>query len=176
MVETLLQSKYHEERLAGVLLLAGFAKNKTFSVGQICHFYMEHAACVNNWDLVDVSSEPIIGPYLAELPKEQRTDFVERCIATPHLWTNRMIIIATFYDIKQGKAKSIFAIAPRFFTHPHDLIHKATGWMLREAGKRVSEEQLCEFLDTHTKNMPRTMLRYAIERLDEPKRKTYLAR
>lgn len=174
-VDTLLGSPYHEERLAGVLTLVEFAKRKTFPIKEIAEFYMTHTDRINNWDLVDTSAGYIIGPYIAHCLSElERADFIEKCIASKHLWTNRIIILASLYFIVQGDASMIFAIAPRFFPHKHDLIHKATGWMLREAGKRVSEELLCEFLDTHAGAMPRTMLRYAIERLSEEKKRKYM--
>jgi 3-methyladenine DNA glycosylase AlkD len=95
---------------------------------------------------------------------------------SPHLWTNRIIVLASFYTIKKGDAKLAFSIIARFMNHPHDLMHKACGWMLREVGKRVSETVLCEFLDTYKNIMPRTMLRYAIERLDPEKKAHYMQR
>lgn len=174
-VHILLSSEYHEERLAGVLILVEFAKRKTFPIEEIAEFYMEHSDRINNWDLVDTSAGYIIGPYLTHcLSEPECSVFIEKCIASEHLWTNRIIILTSLYFITQGDASMIFAIAPRFFPHRHDLIHKATGWMLREAGKRVSEKLLCDFLDIHAGAMPRTMLRYAIERLSEEKRKKYI--
>lgn len=95
---------------------------------------------------------------------------------SPHLWTNRIVVIATFSEIKKGNPAPIVDIAPRFFGHPHDLMHKAVGWMLREMGKRADEAELRKFLDEHAPAMPRTALRYAIERFDEPIRKEYLRR
>lgn len=174
-VDTLLSSKYHEERLAGVLILVEFAKRKTFPLETIAKFYMAHTDRINNWDLVDTSAGYIIGPYLAHcLSESDRTDFIEKCITSEHLWTNRIVILASLYFIMQGDASMIFSIAPRFFPHRHDLIHKATGWMLREAGKRVSEKLLCDFLDMHAGVMPRTMLQYGIERLSEEKKRKYM--
>lgn len=174
-IQTLLDSLYHEERLAGVLILVEFAKRKTFPLETIAKFYMAHTDRINNWDLVDTSAGYIIGPYLAHcLSESDREVFIEKCIASEHLWTNRIIILASLYFIVRGDANMILAIAPRFFPHRHDLIHKAAGWMLREAGKRVSDKLLCDFLDIHAGAMPRTMLRYAIERLSEEKRKRYM--
>lgn len=174
-VSLLLKSPYHEERFAGVLMIVEFAKRKTYPIETIARFYMDHRERINSWDLVDVSSEHIIGPYLAHgLSGPERRRFIEDCIASPHLWTNRIIILASFYGIKHGNADMIFSIAPHFFTHPHDLIHKSAGWMLREAGKRVSETALYAFLDTYASRMPRTMLRYAIERMPEEKKRRYM--
>jgi 3-methyladenine DNA glycosylase AlkD len=107
---------------------------------------------------------------------EERELFIDSCIQCPHLWTNRIIVLASFYMIKKGDAQLAFSIIVRFMSHPHDLMHKACGWMLREVGKRVNETILCEFLDTHKQNMPRTMLRYAIERLDPEKKTFYMQR
>ena len=170
----LLLSEYHEERLAAMLILVDFAKRKIFSVRVLADFYMQNAHRINNWDLVDVSSEHIIGPYILELRENERMTFIEACITSPHLWTNRIIVLTSFHSIKKGDPSMIFRIAPHFFSHPHDLIHKAAGWMLREAGKRCSESLLCQFLDEHAGRMPRTMLRYAIERLPEEQRKSYM--
>lgn len=166
-VEVLLESEYHEERLAGVLILVEWAKKKKVPITELARFYMQHRECINNWDLVDTSAEHIIGPYIeSRLTHAEGVSFIESCISSEHLWTNRIIILASFYQIKHGNESLTFSLVPRFLSHPHDLIHKACGWMLREVGKRVSEEKLCEFLDTYSTKMPRTMLRYAIERLD----------
>ena len=176
-VEILLRSEYHEERLAGVHTLVEFAKKKQYNIQELGEFYMSHANRINNWDLVDTSAPDIIWPYIEQsLAHEERMKFIDDCIASPHLWTNRIIILASFYQIKKWDEKLIFSIIPRFLDHPHDLMHKACGWMLREVGKRVSENKLCEFLDEYVTRMPRTMLRYAIERLDTEKKVSYMKR
>lgn len=174
-VEILLKSEFHEERLAGVLTLVAWAKKEKYSIKQLAEFYMNHREYINNWDLVDTSAEHIIGPYIEKsLTHEEWVKFIDDCIASPHLWTNRIIILTSFYQIKKWNEKLTFSIVPKFLSHPHDLMHKACGWMLREVGKRVNEARLCDFLDEYATRMPRTMLRYAIERLDEEKRVKYM--
>lgn len=176
-VEILLQSPYHEERLAGVLTLVAWAKKEKYPIKQLAEFYMNHRENINNWDLVDTSAEHIVGPYIEKsLTHEEWVKLIDDCIASSHLWTNRIIILASFYQIKKWNEKLTFSIVPRFLSHPHDLMHKACGWMLREVGKRVSENKLCEFLDEYATRMPRTMLRYAIERLDTEKKTKYMKR
>ncbi|MCB9806400.1 DNA alkylation repair protein [Candidatus Peribacteria bacterium] len=174
-VDELLANKYHEVRLAGVLILVYFAQKKKYPLKQLATFYMEHVSGINNWDLIDTSSEHIIGPYIQhELTHEQRVDFINQCIESSNLWINRIIILASFHQIKQGNAKLTIYIAERMLSHKHDLIHKAIGWMLREVGKRCSLDELRGFLDQYASKMPRTMLRYAIEKMDETERKKYL--
>lgn len=176
-VDELLKSEFHEERLAGVILLVEFAKKKKFPIPELAEFYLSRREYVNNWDLVDVSSGHIVGPYLFEyLPEAEREALVSELVASPHLWTNRIVVIATFFEIMKGNSEPIVTLAPKFFSHRHDLMHKAVGWMLRETGKRASEAELRKFLDAHSKAMPRTMLRYAIERLDAESRKKYMAK
>ncbi len=174
-VGILLTDKHHEIRMAGVLILVQFAQKKIYPLEEVAKFYMQHALYINNWDLVDVSSEHIIGPFIQDsLSHAERIDFITQCIASSDLWINRIIILASFYQIKQGNGKLTIYIAERMLTHKHDLIHKALGWMLREMGKRCSMDELRGFLDQYASNMPRTMLRYAIEKMDEKERKKYL--
>lgn len=172
-VDILLESPYHEECFAGVITLVFFSEKKRYPLPEIAQFYMDHAKYINNWDLVDASSGFIIGPYLTTLSSEEREKYIDACVSDPSLWVNRIIILASFYPIKNGDGAMIFALAPRFFSHPHDLIHKAVGWMLREAGKR-QPEKLRDFLDQYASRMPRTMLRYAIEKFDPEERKKYM--
>lgn len=175
-VDLLLADKHHEIRLAGVLILVYFAQKKKYPLKELARFYMQHVSGINNWDLIDTSSEHIIGPYIQhELSHEERVDFITQCIASSNLWINRIIVLASFYQIKQGNAKLTIYIAERMLTHKHDLIHKAIGWMLREVGKRCSMEELRGFLDQYAPKMPRTMLRYAIEKMNETERKKYLS-
>ncbi len=175
-VDVLLSDKHHEIRLAGVLILVYFAQKKKYTIKELARFYMQHVSGINNWDLIDTSSEHIIGPYIQyELTHEERVDFITQCIASSNPWINRIIILASFYQIKQGNAKLTIFIAERMLTHKHDLIHKAIGWMLREVGKRCSMEELRGFLDQYAPKMPRTMLRYAIEKMDETELKKYLS-
>ena len=129
-VDELLKNKYHEVRLAGVLVLVYFAQKKIYPLDKLAHFYMNHVDGINNWDLVDVSSEHIIGPYIDQcLIHDERVRFINNCIASPDIWVNRIIILASFYQIKQGNEKLTFYIAERFLIHKHDLIHKAVGWI-----------------------------------------------
>lgn len=174
-VDTLLADKHHEVRLAGVLILVYFAQQKIYSLKELARFYMQHVSGINNWDLIDTSSEHIIGPYIQhELAHEERVDFITQCIASSNLWINRIIVLASFHQIKQGNGKLTIYIAERMLSHKHDLIHKAIGWMLREVGKRCSLEELRGFLDQYAQEMPRTMLRYAIEKMSPEERQKYM--
>lgn len=141
-------------------------QKKRFFLKEIANFYMDHVHGINNWDLVDVSSEHIIGPYIEHiLTGKERETFINDCIISDNLWVNRIIILASFYYIKKRDPKLTLYLAEKFLSHKHDLIHKATGWMLREVGKRCSLDELRNFLNQHASKMPRTMLRYAIEKL-----------
>lgn len=174
-IKALLASPYHEMRFVGVLCLVGQYKDNP---NKIFKLYVQHVGAkkgINNWDLIDVSSEHIVGPYISEhMTHEERVSFIDKSISSKDLWVNRMIILASFYQIKKGNEKMTFYIAERLLHHKHDLMHKAVGWMLREVGKRVDRKVLIGFLNIHTKNMPRTALRYAIEHLPETQRKQYL--
>lgn len=174
-IDVLLCDKHHEIRMVGVLTLVYFVQKKIYPLEEVARFYMQHATGINNWDLVDASSEHIIGPYLQHcLTHEERVDFITKCIASSDLWINRIIVLASFYQIKQGNGKLTVYIAERMLTHKHDLIHKAVGWMLREVGKRCSMDELRGFLNQYAPKMPRTMLRYAIEKMEAEERKKYL--
>lgn len=125
-LDEFLKNKYHEVRLAGVLILVYFVQKKKYPLEEMAHFYMNHVAGINNWDLVDVSSEHIIGPYVEQcLTHEERVRFIESCISSNNLWINRIIILASFYQIKRGNAKLTLFIAEKMLHHDHDLIHKA---------------------------------------------------
>lgn len=173
-VEQLLSSKFHEERLVAVLTLVYFVQNKTYPLPQLGQFYLDHVDRINNWDLIDSSSEYVIGPYLETLDHPTRQKLIDDCINSENLWLNRIIILASFHQLKKGNEKLTFYIAEKYLNHKHDLIHKATGWLLREVGKRIDEKLLTSFLDQHASQMPRTMLRYAIERLPVDERQFYL--
>lgn len=174
-VDMLLKDQHHEVRLAGVLTLVYFAQKKIYPLQELGEFYMRHTSGINNWDLVDTSSEHIIGPYLEQcLTHTERVNFINSCISNSDLWINRIIILASFYQIKRGNEKLIFSIAPQMMTHEHDLIHKAIGWMLREVGKRCSLDVLRSFLNEYSRKMPRTMLRYAIEKMSPDERRHYM--
>ncbi|MCX5816096.1 MAG: DNA alkylation repair protein [Proteobacteria bacterium] len=170
-VSALLKSKTHEERLIALfILIAQFEKGNTQIKEEIFRLYLKHTAFINNWDLVDLSAEKIVGAYLERRPKE----ILYELARSESLWERRISIIATFRFIKEGKYEDTFTIASILLRDREDLIHKATGWMLREVGKRCSEEVEETFLRKHLKEMPRTMLRYAIERFSPEKRRQYL--
>jgi len=167
----LLHSPVHEERLCALLILVtqykvGDIKKKK----QIFQVYLKNTKYINNWDLVDLTAPNIVGAYLRDKPK----DILSKLAKSKNLWQKRIAILATFDDIYHKKSEETLKIAKILLHDKHDLIHKAVGWMLREVGKRVDEKVLLKFLDEHYKTMPRTSLRYAIERLPEPKRLAYL--
>jgi 3-methyladenine DNA glycosylase AlkD len=169
-VACLLQSPIHEERLAAlVLLVMQVAKADTATRKQVYELYLANTRFINNWDLVDLSAPQIVGAYLVD--KSRRPLY--RLAKSPWLWDRRISILATFHFIRQGDFSDTLSIAETLLGDPEDLMHKAVGWMLREIGKR--EIAVLEaFLVKHCRTMPRTMLRYAIERFPEKKRKAYL--
>lgn len=172
-VAKLLQSPFHEVRLTAVLILVyKYQKAKQFEKRQgIYEFYMNNLKGVNNWDLVDSSAKYIAGHFLFEY--EQDRSILYELSDSEDLWERRIAIMATFYFVDQGDFDLTIELAEKYLGAPEDLIHKASGWMLREIGKQ-NEDLLRNFLDKHYQNMPRTMLRYAIEKLDEPVRQMYL--
>lgn len=172
-VLVLLKSKIHEERLIALfILISQFKKGDIQIKKEIFRLYLKHTAYINNWDLVDLSADKIVGAYLEKRPKE----ILYELARSESLWERRISIIATFHFIKEGEYEDTFAVASILLRDREDLIHKATGWMLREVGKRCSEEAEEVFLRKHLEEMPRTMLRYAIERFSPEKRRQYLTR
>jgi 3-methyladenine DNA glycosylase AlkD len=167
---SLLQSAFHEDRLLALLILIQrYYSGEAALRGEIHRLYLEHRKFVNNWDLVDASAPHLLGHYLRGRPK----DLLTRLAASRVLWERRMAIIATIDFIKQGEFDATLKVAGLLLGDPEDLIHKAVGWMLREAGKR--EVAVTEaFLQAHYPRMPRTMLRYAIEKFPEARRQAYL--
>jgi 3-methyladenine DNA glycosylase AlkD len=169
-LQALLGSRIHEERLlALILLIQRFRKSDAAGQKACYEFYVENIQHVNNWDLVDVSAEKIMGAYLFSRSRKP----LETLLTSGNLWKRRMAIMATFYFIKQGDFDTTLAYAKHLLGDQEDLIHKAVGWMLREVGKRDREEEE-QFLRQHYRNMPRTMLRYAIEKFPESRRRQYL--
>lgn len=172
-VRELLQSRVHEHRLAGLIVLVGqFGKADEAGRGLIYRFYIKNARKVNNWDLVDLSADKIVGAYLMDRDKA----VLYRLARSENLWERRIAIISTFHFIKNGRYSETLKIAEMLLGDEHDLIHKAVGWMLREVGKRGGLAEERKFLDRHRKRMPRTMLRYAIERFGKEERERYLER
>lgn len=168
-----LASEYHEVRLAALLALVeifGHAKKTPDLQGQCIDFYLSHTRYINNWDLVDLSCYNLLGTWMLD---KDRTLLYELAKDGKTIWEQRIGIVSTLQFIRHAQLKDTFAMADILLYHPHDLIHKAVGWMLREAGKR-DKEALISFLDSRYKTMPRTMLRYAIEKFPEPERKHYL--
>ena len=171
-VEELLRSRVHEHRLTGFLILVEKFKSGDSSQRRaIYQFYMKNSKRANNWDLVDLTADKIVGEFLLEGDRS----VLYRLAGSESLWERRIAIISTFAFIRRGDCSDTFRIAEMLLGDQHDLIHKAAGWMLREAGKRCGEEKEEEFLKKHYRKMPRTMLRYAIEKFDPAKRKRYMA-
>ncbi|MDO8624828.1 MAG: DNA alkylation repair protein [Candidatus Diapherotrites archaeon] len=169
----LLDSPVHECRLTALLILVSqFEKAEDEKTRkQIFDFYRAHFSSVNNWDLVDLSAPSIAGRYLLD----RNAKILFRWAKSNHLWTRRIAIVSTYAFIKKNRFNETLKIVESLLSDSHDLLHKAVGWMLREVGKR-DEKVLIGFLDSHAAVMPRTMLRYSIERLPERKRKAYLAK
>ena len=166
-VKGLLYSKIHEERLVALLILVQKSKADPDSVAR---FYINNISQVNNWDLVDLSAPRILGAYL----EGRDRSILYRLAASDKLWERRIAIIATQHFIRKDDFADTLKISEMLLADGHDLMHKAVGWMLREVGKRdLAVEEA--FLQRHWKNMPRTALRYAIERFPEEKRRAYMA-
>jgi 3-methyladenine DNA glycosylase AlkD len=169
-IVTLLHSPVHENRFLALLVLCrAYAKGNETVKNRIFSTYLENSAYINNWDLVDCSAEHVVGPYL----KHRERDPLYTLTASSLIWDRRIAIMATFHYIKGSEFKETFGIAERLLSDPQDLIHKAVGWMLREIGKRNRAAEDA-FLQVHYKTMPRTMLRYAVERHPEEGRQRYL--
>jgi 3-methyladenine DNA glycosylase AlkD len=166
----LLQSRWHEERLFALLMLVdSFKRGDKDDRREIYRRYLDNTQYINNWDLVDLSAHHIVGGWLAERSRKPLYSLA----ASKLLWERRIAIIATFNLIRQDDCDDALEIARRLLLDDHDLIHKAVGWMLREIGKRDAGIEKA-FLDEHAATMPRTMLRYAIERLPDGERRQYM--
>jgi 3-methyladenine DNA glycosylase AlkD len=172
-VRTLLYSRVHEERLVALLILAWRYSSASSSreKEEIVKFYLDHIKRVNNWDLVDLSAPNILGAHLVD--RDGRRRLLYRLAGSENVWERRIAIVATHHFIRNGDFSDTLKIAEMLLQDRHDLIHKAVGWMLREVGKRDAAAEK-EFLEKHCSVMPRTMLRYAIERLSERKRRRYM--
>lgn len=170
-IRSLLSSEFHEERQVALLILVHRFRNAgEKEKASIYRLYLANTRYINNWDLVDLSAEHIVGAFLADKPKGD----LYKLASSDNIWERRIAIVSTFHYIKLGQSAETLKIAEMLLNDKHDLIHKASGWMLREAGKRCSEKEVTGFLDKHIRRMPRTMLRYAIERFPEKLRRAYM--
>lgn len=168
--EKLLKSKYHEIRLFALLLLvSNFSNADNLKQDKIYHLYVDNTRYINNWDLVDSSAHKIVGAYL---DKKDR-NVLYKLSKSPSLWERRIAIISTFHFIRNNQFDDTLKISEQLLNDKEDLIHKAVGWMLRETGKRDKFVET-EFLKRHYQVMPRTMLRYAIEKYSAIERQKYL--
>jgi 3-methyladenine DNA glycosylase AlkD len=166
---TLLRSRIHEERLLALLLLVdAYGKSAPEGREKIFRLYLKHTRYINNWDLVDTSASAIVGAHLTTRSRALLDVLAE----SKDIWERRIAIIATHHFIKRGEFADVVRVATSLLDDEHDLIHKATGWTLREMGKR-DRAALHAFLDAHAAHMPRTMLRYAIERLPAALQRRY---
>lgn len=171
-LEDLLDSAWHEHRLAAVLLLGErYRRGDAALRSQIYDLYLASTARINNWDLVDASADRVVGPHLDVVG----TAILDQLAASSLLWDRRIAMIAPFHRIKRGEADTSLHVATLLLADAEPLIHKAVGWMLREIGKRVDESLLTQFLDTHAPGMPAVMLSYATERLTPAQRAKYRA-
>lgn len=168
----LLSSPYHEHRLTAlIMLIHKFEKTKDSATKEkIINFYLKNLNFVNNWDLVDTSCYKILGRYAFENQKE---NLLRDLAFSEKMWFKRVAIVGTMYYIKKGSFELTKEFATQNLHHPHDLMHKANGWLLREMGNK-NEAELISYLNEYYKEMPRTCLRYAIEKLDEDLRQDYL--
>ena len=174
IIDEFMSSEWHEHRLFACVSLVTLYKQhkRQHQHKPIVVQYLTHlrSGYINNWDLVDATAYHILGDYLLDKPR----DMLYALTDTGHLWSQRAAIVACMAFAKKGDGKDITAISSAMLNHPHDLIHKACGWILRELGI-ADKSQLIHFLDQHTPSMPRTMLRYAIEKFDPQERKYYLS-
>ena len=176
-LETCIRSEYHEMRLAALLTLVQIFKNakKDKALQQQCvDFYLSHTPYINNWDLVDLSCYELLGTWLLD---KDRTLLYDLARHGKTIWEQRIGIVSTMQFLRHGQLEDTYAIADIFLNKPkplHDLLQKAVGWLLREAGKR-DEQWLKDWLNSRYKNMPRTMLRYAIEKFSEEEQAKYLS-
>ena len=171
-ITELLSSKIHEHRHCALLMLVNkFEKAKTETEkSEIVSFYLKHKKFINNWDLVDNSAYKILGRHAFETENE---NLLRTLAAEENMWSKRMAIVATMFHVKRGEFSLLKELALYNLHHPHDLMNKANGWLLREMGdKNIGE--LIQFLETHYQKMPRTTLRYAIEKFDEDLRQDFL--
>lgn len=171
-IRDLIQSEWHEVRLCALIIMVEKSKKKDEALRQqLFELYLSQTDRINNWDLVDLSCRFIIGEYLLDKSR----DILYQLAQSPLLWDNRIAIVSTYAFIRKGQLEDTYALSDLMMHHPHDLMHKAIGWMLREAGKRDSE-RLYDYVMSHRADMPRTMLRYAIEKFSPTERSILMKR
>lgn len=172
VIAELMQSEWHECRLCALLMMVErFKKSGEKERKEIYDFYLSQTARINNWDLVDLSAPYIVGEFL----KDKSRDDLYRLAGSSLLWDQRIAVVATATLIRNNDFIDIIRLSELLLNHKHDLMQKAVGWMLREMGKR-DKDLLVQFLDKHAKVMPRTMLRYSIEKMTDEERKHYMKR
>ena len=167
-IQEMLNNQYHEIRLCALLMVVSlYEKNPQ---DELVNLYLRNVKSINNWDLVDLTAHKIIG---ADYLKTHNRNIILGLANSGHLWSERIAVVSQWIVLKTGDFDLLLELCEKFLTHKHDLIHKATGWMLREAGKK-DKKILLGFLDKYSKIMPRTMLRYSIEKLTPEQRKFYM--
>ena len=171
ILQQLWSHESHEVRLLAVIIMNEQGRKNPHKREIFYQWYRANSQAINNWDLVDTIGPHLVGPYLYSTNKS--TD-VWQLATSKNLFEQRMAVISQFAWLKAGEDELLYQLGRHFLSHPHDLMHKAVGWLLREAGKD-NQQKLCTFLDEVADQMPRTMLRYAIEHFEEPTRKRYLA-
>lgn len=171
-IRELIQSEWHEVRLCALIIMVENSKKKDEALRkELFNLYLSQTKRINNWDLVDLSCRFIIGEYLLDKSR----DILYQLAQSPLLWDNRIAIVSTYAFIRKGQLEDTYALSDLMMQHPHDLMHKAIGWMLREAGKR-NPERLYDYVMSHRADMPRTMLRYAIEKFSPKERAILMKR
>lgn len=171
-IDDMLQSEIHEHRLSALLALVHRYKKNMSQRDEVVKFYLDHTDRINNWDLVDLSAPYILGHHLND---NFSPTLLENLSDSDSIWERRIAIVSTWYLIRNGKFEPTLRLAKKYLNEKEPLLHKATGWMLREIGKR-DEKILLDFLDAHAHEMPRTALRYAIERLSAENKTKYMTR
>ena len=171
-IRELIQSEWHEVRLCALIIMVEKSKKKDEALRkELFNLYLSQTKRINNWDLVDLSCRFIIGEYLLDKSR----DILYQLAQSSLLWDNRIAIVSTYAFIRKGQLEDTYALSDLMMHHPHDLMHKAIGWMLREAGKR-NPERLYDYVMSHRADMPRTMLRYAIEKFSPKERAILMKR
>ncbi|ANR72806.1 DNA alkylation repair protein [Prevotella scopos JCM 17725] len=171
-IRELLESEWHEVRLCALIIMVETSKKKDETLRQkLFDLYLSQTNHINNWDLVDLSCHHIVGEYLLDKSR----DILYQLAQNRLLWDNRIAIVSTYAFIRKGQLEDTYALSELMMHHPHDLMHKAIGWMLREAGKRDSD-RLYDYIMSHRADMPRTMLRYAIEKFSPIERSILMKR